>query len=447
MEYPNYYYENQNPQGHNGRKRRGVGGYVVTAVVFTLVGALLATILAGGEIARNPAQKPEATWTPQSTADGGGFPAPTPRPTPGIGETPFINEGPLLTPEPARGSMPALDGKAPVIGNAANPIPDIVEQVSAGVVGIINYGYNAEYGDYSAQASGSGFVIASEGYILTNAHVIAGASKLGVMFTDGTEEEAILVGYDNTSDLAVLRVNRTGLYALKLGDSDALRVGEYIITIGDPTGRELAGTTTFGIVSATQRAITIGGQSNTYIQVDAAVNPGNSGGPLINLKGKVVGIVSAKTVTASYDDFGNAISAEGLGFALPINDVLKIAGQLIKEGGIKRPGIGISVLEWTQERAREYGTVTGVLVVTVIKDGPGDRAGLRPNDIIVEVNGASTPSQSDFVALVKSKLVGESISLKVWRAGEYFETTLTLGDLNSLGSELVGGEADYDFFG
>ena len=127
--------------------------------------------------------------------------------------------------------------------------------------------------------------------------------------------------------------------------------------------------------------------------------------------------------------------------------MLKIAGQLIKEGGIKRPGIGISVLEWTEERAREYGTVTGVLVVTVIKDGPGDRAGLRPNDIIVEVNGASTPSQSDFVALVKSKLVGESISLKVWRAGEYFETTLTLGDLNSLGSELVGGEADYDFFG
>ncbi|HOG00784.1 MAG: Serine protease Do-like HtrA [Firmicutes bacterium ADurb.Bin248] len=445
MEYPNYYYENQNPQGYGERKRRGVGGYVVTAVVFTLVGALLATILAGGELARSPEQKPQATWTPQPTS-GGGYPAPTPRQTPGIDETPFVNEGPLLTPEAARGSMPALDGKAPVIGDVANPIPDIVEQVSAGVVGIVNYGFNAQYGDYSAQATGSGFVISSEGYILTNAHVIAGASKLGVMFTDGTEEEATLVGYDNTSDLAVLRVKHTGLYALKLGDSDALRVGEYIITIGDPTGRELAGTTTFGIVSATQRTITIDGQTNTYIQVDAAVNPGNSGGPLINLKGETVGIVSAKTVTASYDDFGNAISAEGLGFALPINEVLKIAEQLIKDGFIKRPGIGISVLEWPEERAREYDTVTGILVATVIKDGPGDNAGLRPNDIIVEVDGQSVPLQSDFVALVKSKRVGDSLSLKVWRGGEYFETTLTLGDLNLLGSELVDGEADYSFY-
>lgn len=444
MEYPNYYYEDQNPQQHE-KKRRGIGGYIVTAVVFTLIGALLATTFMPSDGLSGSNNLPQATATPDRN-DGV---IPTPSITWGW-ETAAPEEttsGPILTPEPANGSMPPLNGVAPTIGDTANPIPDIVEQVSAGVVGIINYGYNAQYGDYEERASGSGFVISSQGYILTNAHVIDGAAKLGVMFTDGTEEEAALVGYDNTMDLAVLRVNRTGLYALKMGDSNALRVGEYIITIGDPTGRELAGTTTFGIVSATARTITIDGQTNTYIQVDAAVNPGNSGGPLINLKGEVVGIVSAKTVTASYDDYGNAISAEGLGFALPINEVLELAGQLITEGGIKRPGIGISVIEWSEQIAREYGTVTGVLVYTVIKDGPGDKAGLRPNDIIVEVDGQAVPTQSDFVALVRSKSVGDSMALKVWRAGEYFDTTLTLGDLNGMGSELVDGEADYDFFG
>jgi serine protease Do len=349
MEYPNYYYEDQNSQ-QSEKKRRGIGGYIVTAVVFTLIGALLATTFMPPDGLSGNGNLPQATATPDRN-DGV---IPTPSITWGW-ETDSPEEttsGPILTPEPAHGSMPPLDGVAPTIGDTANPIPDIVEQVSAGVVGIVNYRYNGQYEDYEEWATGSGFVISSQGYILTNAHVIDGAAKLGVMFTDGTEEEAVLVGYDNTMDLAVLRVNRTGLYALKMGDSNTLRVGEYIITIGDPTGRELAGTTTFGIVSATARTITIDGQTNTYIQVDAAVNPGNSGGPLINLKGEVVGIVSAKTVTASYDDYGNAISAEGLGFALPINEVLELAGQLITEGGIKRPGIGISVIEWSEQIAR-----------------------------------------------------------------------------------------------
>ncbi len=443
MEYPNYYYEDQDPREPHGRKRRGVGGYVVTAVVFLLIGALLATTLTPSGGVTLPEGSPSVTATP---GQGGVIPTPAPpfeRWTP----EPELPSDPLLTPEPAAGGMPPLDGVAPTLGDAANPIPDIVEQVSAGVVGIINYMYNPQYGDYTPQASGSGFVISSKGYILTNAHVIGGASKLGVVFTDGTELEAKLVGFDGTTDLAVLRVDKTGLYALKLGDSEAVRVGDYIITIGDPTGRELAGTTTFGIISAASRTITIDGQTNTYIQVDAAVNPGNSGGPLINLKGEAIGIVSAKTITASYDDYGNAISAEGLGFALPMNDVMKIAEKLITEGGIKRPGIGISVYEWDEANAREYGTVVGVLVNTVIKDGPGDLAGLRPNDIIVEVNGQPVPTQSEFVKLVKSLRVGDSMSLRVWRAGDYYETTLTLGDLNDMGSELVGGEADFDFFG
>ncbi len=445
MEYPNYYYEN--PSGDNGsggKKKRGIGGYVITAVVFTLVGALLATILMPGLGGTQSGAQAEATPTPDLGAFL--FPESTPEATPSETAQPDTSSAPMMTPEAATGKMPALDGVLPVITDTANPIPDIVEQVSPGVVGITNYTYVTDYGDYAEQSSGSGFVISSEGYILTNAHVVDGASKLGVVFNDGTELEASLVGYDNTTDLAVLRVEKTGLYALKLGTSADIRVGEFVIAIGDPTGRELAGSTTFGIISASQRTITIDGQTNTYIQVDAAVNPGNSGGPLIDMKGEVIGIVSAKTVTASYDDYGNAISAEGLGFALPIDDVIKIAQQLITDGSIKRPGIGISVLDWTEAYAQKYGTVQGVLVYSVTKDGPGDKAGLRNNDIIVEVDGQAVPSQSDFVALVRGKTVGDSIALKVWRGGDYIETTLTLGDLNQMGSELVDGEADFNFF-
>ena len=226
-----------------------------------------------------------------------------------------------------------------------------------------------------------------------------------------------------------------------------MRVGEFAIAIGDPTGRELAGTTTFGIIGATAREVNIDGRTNTYLQTDAAVNPGNSGGPLLNMAGEVIGITSAKTVTASYDEFGNAISAEGLGFAIPINDAMKIVSQLITHGYVLRPGIGVSIVTWDALSAQKYETVEGMLVYTVTKDGPADEAGLRPNDIIVEVDGTPVPTQDEFVAHVKAKTVGDTLELKVWRAGEYFDTTLTIGDLNTMGSEYVGGEADYNFFG
>ncbi len=440
MEYPNYYYEQ--PSGYEPKppQKRGIGGYVVVAVIFTLVGALLATILMPqSSLAPAATPAPGASSTPYI---GGLLPQATPAPEQQQPE----ESAPVMTPEPTTYLMPELDGTAPVISDQANPIPDIVDQVSAGVVGIINYGYQTKYNSFAEQGSGSGFVISTDGYILTNAHVVSGASKLGVMFVDGEECEAKLIGFDNTSDLAVLKVNKTGLSALKLGNSESVRVGEFVITIGDPTGRELAGTTTFGIISATARSVNIEGQTNTYIQTDAAVNPGNSGGPLINMKGEVVGVTSAKTVTASYDEYGNAISAEGLGFALPINEALSVVQQLITEGGIKRPGIGVSVVEWTEEYAREYNTVAGVLIYSVIKDGPGDQAGLKANDIVVEVDGTPMLSQEKFVQLVKGKSVGDSMQLKVWRAGEYFNTTMNLVDLNALGSELTGETADYDFF-
>ncbi len=450
MEYPNYYYDGYNnaPQQEPKPPKRGIGGYVVTAVIFTIVGALLATIFMPAVL---------ASYIPDT--DNGGKAEPTPfyeglipqlpnsTPAPGLTAEPEeSNAAPAMTPIPPAGTMPKLDGVAPEITNPVNPILDIVDNVSEGVVGIINYGYSEKYSRELEFGSGSGFVISSEGYILTNAHVVEDASKLGVMFVDGEEAEAKLVGYDKTFDVAVLKVDKAGLKPLKLGDSEGVRVGEFVITIGDPTGRELSGTTTFGIVSATARSVNIDGVTNVYIQTDAAVNPGNSGGPLINMSGEVIGIVSAKTVTASYDDNGNAISAEGLGFALPIDNALKVAEQLINEGRVLRPGIGISVSSWSDMHASTYGTPVGILVVTVVKDGPGHKAGLKPNDIIVEIDGQERMTQDEFVALIKGKMVGDSVEIKYWRYGEYHTTTLVLADLNSLGNENVGGESDYDFF-
>ena len=441
MEYPNYYYEqNDRQEQPQNPPRRGIGGYVVTAIVFTIIGALLATILMPSLYdLEGTAQKPAPTLTPGVS--------PEPVPTPET-QKPSESASPADTPKPTSRPMPELDGESPVIGNSTNPIPDIVEQVSAGVLGVINYAYVREFGGtYVEQATGSAFMISTDGYIITNAHVVEDADAVAVTFVDGTELDAEIIGMDKSMDVAVLKVEGKNLHALKLGDSDAVRVGEFAIAIGDPTGRELAGTTTFGIIGATAREVNIDGRTNTYLQTDAAVNPGNSGGPLLNMAGEVIGITSAKTVTASYDEFGNAISAEGLGFAIPINDAMKIVSQLITRGYVLRPGIGVSIVTWDALSAQKYETVEGMLVYTVTKDGPADEAGLRPNDIIVEVDGAPVPTQDEFVAHVKAKTVGDTLELKVWRAGEYFDTTLTIGDLNTMGSEYVGGEADYNFFG
>ena len=441
MEYPNYYYEqNDRQEQPQNPPRRGIGGYVVTAVVFTIIGALLATILMPSLYdLEGTAQKPAPTLTPGVS--------PEPVPTPET-QKPSESASPADTPKPTSRPMPELDGESPVIGNSTNPIPDIVEQVSAGVLGVINYAYVREFGGtYVEQATGSAFMISTDGYIITNAHVVEDADAVAVTFADGTELDAEIVGMDKSMDVAVLKVEGENLHALKLGDSDAVRVGEFAIAIGDPTGRELAGTTTFGIIGATAREVNIDGRTNTYLQTDAAVNPGNSGGPLLNMAGEVIGITSAKTVTASYDEFGNAISAEGLGFAIPINDAMKIVSQLITRGYVLRPGIGVSIVTWDALSAQKYETVEGMLVYTVTKDGPADEAGLRPNDIIVEVDGTPVPTQDEFVAHVKAKTVGDTLELKVWRAGEYFDTTLTIGDLNTMVSEYVGGEADYNFFG
>ncbi|MBQ7091239.1 MAG: trypsin-like peptidase domain-containing protein, partial [Clostridia bacterium] len=285
----------------------------------------------------------------------------------------------------------------------------------------------------------SGFVVASEGYIITNAHVIRGADRVSVIFSDKEEVEAEVVGSDSTLDVAVLKVEKSGLTPLALGDSDPVRVGEFTIAIGNPSGSELAGTTTFGIISATARSINIDGQTNNFIQTDAAINPGNSGGPMLNMKGEVIGITTAKNIYAGFDEFGNSINAEGLGFAIPINSAMDIACQLIENGRVIRPGIGVNVIGIDGETAEFYEIPEGILIYSVTRNGPAHKAGLKVDDIIVEYDGIAASSQDEFVDYVKALSLGDVLHLVVDREGKTVEIEVTLADMNEMGEELVGG--------
>ena len=333
--------------------------------------------------------------------------------------------------------LPEFDGELPVITDAANPAPDIVEQVFDGVVGINTY---VEYqGEFVQDGYGSGFVVSSEGYIVTNAHVIRGGDKITVTFSDQEEVDAEVVGADSTLDVAVLKVEKRGLTPLALGNSDPVRVGEFTIAIGNPSGTELAGTTTFGIISATARSIHLDGRMNNFIQTDAAINPGNSGGPLLNMRGEVIGITTAKNIYAGYDEYGNSISAEGLGFAIPINEATEIVCQLIENGRVIRPGMGVNVIGIDTKSAEYYGIPEGILVYSVTRNGSAHKAGLQVDDIIVEYDGIAATTQDAFVEYVQTLYVGDVLHLTVNRGGETVKVDVTMADMNEMGDELVGG--------
>lgn len=402
-------------------KRRGnAGAFVATAVIFTIVGALLATLFMQNIIGpggTNNLLYPDAT--------------PSAAPTPEFTVAPGNNPQVTLTPNPTQRPMPDLDGVSPQIFDTTNPIPDIVEAVSKSVVGIINYGGSNAYGDIE-QGSGTGFLISSQGYIVTNFHVIDNSTKITVVFLDDTEVEAQIIGWDKELDIAVLKVEAPNLVALALGDSDKLRVGEFTIAIGDPTGRELSGTTTFGIISALSRTVNVYGRKNDYIQTDAAINPGNSGGPLLNMKGEVIGITSLKTITASYDESGNPITAEGLGFALPINIAKPIIQEIITKGYVTRPGIGVTVSEVTEEASNQMQVPKGVMIQSITKNGPADLAGLKVGDVVTEANGTAITSLDQFISIVKTMKVGDELNVSYWRNGNYASARLVIGDLNQL---------------
>ena len=272
----------------------------------------------------------------------------------------------------------------------------------------------------TAAASGSGFIISDDGYIITNHHVIDDADSVTVTMYDGTTYEAELVGYDESNDLAVLKIEADGLTPVVLGDSDALQVGDSVVAIGNPLG-ELTFSLTSGTVSALNRTVTMSNNvSMDLIQTDCAINSGNSGGALFNLYGEVVGITNAK-----YSGTGGGASIDNIGFAIPLNTVRGIVQSLIENGYISKPYIGLSVSD-VSEDAQLYGLPQGAAVRALAEDGPAIKAGLQENDIITAVNGEAITTGNELVKAVADVAVGEEILLTVFRQNETLEITVTV---------------------
>ena len=305
----------------------------------------------------------------------------------------------------------------------------VADLVSPSVVVItteqVVYSQWSWYGQSQVESgAGSGVIISSDGYILTCAHVVSGASNITVSIGD-KDYPATLVGEDTTSDIAVVKVDATGLTPATVGDSDNLKVGESVMAVGNPLG-ELGGTVTSGIVSALNRSVSIQGSSSvntmSLIQMDASVSPGNSGGGLFNMNGELVGIVNAKSSDSD---------AEGLGFAIPVNDAVKVAQELLENGYVTgRPYLGISYYAVTDaQTAAQLGVnAYGVYIVEVVKGGPADKAGLQAGDRIVSVDGSEVATQSDLGTLMQNHKAGDTIEITVARGGQMQTVNVTLGE-------------------
>ena len=306
-----------------------------------------------------------------------------------------------------------------------NPVVAISKQVGPSVVGVrVSYKAQTFFGVTEAEGEGSGIVYSKDGYIITNYHVVEQAindnsAKVTVILSTGDTIDAKVIGGDSVTDIAVIKVEKTGLAAAEFGDSDAIEVGELAVAIGNPLGQEFAGSVTVGYVSAVNRTITGSGTTYNLIQTDAAINSGNSGGPLVSSSGKVIGINTAKI---------SATGVEGMGFSIPINEVLPIVEELITNKKVVRPYIGITGVSLTAKDAQRYGLVEGVYVQSVEIKSPAELGGLRQGDVITEVNGTKVLSVSE-INVIKNKLkVGDKITIKVYRDKQYKELTITLGE-------------------
>ncbi len=274
--------------------------------------------------------------------------------------------------------------------------------------------------DQEAQSTGSGFIVGSDGYIVTNAHVVDGADEVKVRLSDRREFVAKVVGTDKRTDVALLRIEAKDLPKVTVGDPDKLKVGEWVVAIGKPFGLE--NTMTAGIVSAKGRDLP---QENLvpFIQTDVAINPGNSGGPLFNLKGEVVGINSM-----IYSRTGGYM---GLAFAIPIDVAMNTVNQLKDKGRVTRGRIGVTIQEVSKEAAEAFGlkSPTGALVNSVEKGGPAEKGGVEAGDIILKADGRDVKSSNDLPRIITALRPGQQVKLVVWRKGSQRETTVTVAEL------------------
>ena len=274
-------------------------------------------------------------------------------------------------------------------------------------------------------STGTGIVMSAEGYVITNYHVVDGAHQVYVLVGDDDRYEATLVGGDETTDLAVLKVNGSGLTPAEFGDSGMLRVGDTVVAIGDPLGTELRGTMTDGIVSPINRDLNLSGRQMTLIQTNAALNSGNSGGPLINCYGQVIGINTMKM--SNYSSTSSTV--EGLGFAIPIAAAKPIIDELIEQGYVSgRPAIGIRGQNLDLRAYYFYHMPRGVVVTGILEDSDAAHKGLEVDDIIVAFNNDQIHSLDDLVAAKKDLVAGDSVRLTIYRGGSYYHVDVDLVD-------------------
>ena len=274
----------------------------------------------------------------------------------------------------------------------------------------------------TSAASGSGIVLTDNGYILTNYHVIEDSQSVTVSTYDGASYDASVVGFDQSNDIAVLKVDAEGLSPAVLGKSGDLSVGDQVVAIGNPLG-ELTFTMTQGIVSALDRDVTLSsGSSMKLIQTDCAINSGNSGGALFNMYGEVVGITNAKFSSSS-----SGASIDNIGFAIPIDSVRGIIESIIEKGYVSKPYIGVTIAPVSEE-SKSYGLPAGVAVQSVVDGSPAAEAGLQVYDIITAVNGTPVTANSDLTEAVGSSLPGDVLEFEVYRQGETLKISVTVGE-------------------
>ena len=325
---------------------------------------------------------------------------------------------------------PSNNISAVSISNYSDTAISVAEKVLPSVVGIkVEYSISSIFyrGESSVTAEGSGVIISEDGYILTNNHVVdtsstssfynvSEANKVTVhLYNDDTEYEGIIIGTDELTDLAVIKIDKTGLTPAVLGNSDNSKVGEFVMAVGNPLS--LQSSISAGIISAVNRKVTSDGKNFTLIQTDTAINSGNSGGALVNSNGEVIGINTLKLS-------GSGI--EGIGFAIPINSAKPIAEQLIQYNKVKRPYIGISGRDINEQLASAYNLVEGVYILSINEFSPAEKSGLKIGDIVTEINGKKITTNFELNDLKNSYSIGDTITIKIYRNNEYKDIILTL---------------------
>lgn len=298
---------------------------------------------------------------------------------------------------------------------AAKASPSVVEIV----VSATEEGYGMFGQSYTSEGAGSGVIISSDGYIITNSHVVEDADNISVTLNDGTSYDAELIGTDSKSDIAVIKINADSLTAAVIGDSDDIQVGDTAVVIGNPLGT-LGGTVTDGIISATDREITINNESMNLIQTNAAINSGNSGGGLFSDTGALIGIVNAKDSGTT----SSGATIEGLGFAIPVNDAMTVAQELIANGYVSdRATLGVYLQDVTTDY-QDY--KAGLYISEVITGSGAEEAGLEAYDRIIAADGTEVSSYTELSKILKTKSVGDTITLTIVRDSKQMDVTVTL---------------------